>query len=542
MPSISIWRSNMMAARARCVLNDEENALLDDILSIEETSNIPVEVSKLPVEFARALLEDGKLKPNQRAALAFHVHGMRGEDEDLRSAYDIVVGNPVDFGSVLLALQGGRANAEIQWNGRWYPVQVLAEMREDENKLVKHVSVSVVLGMGQCTRDISWAVDPMLFVDSTGKPVERTVLDVLRALGFEPLRMTPREYNLRLMNAERMSADFGKQVWVRGSVVELQPRFWHPGHIGELALGTVEMPRRAIVDTSLEARDGDYGYRFGSFRNVFDMTVSRLPMVRVFSIDLKRYVFVDVDDLTEYDYDATAMDRLYLPAEMKAVLRQVFETPSEQLFGDLIRGQHGGIVVMACGSPGVGKTLTAEVYAEVCARPLYPLEFGELGTTVEQIENNLDLIFGRVVRWNAVLQFDECEVFLGERDADLERSAIVAIFLRMLDYYEGLLFLTTNRPEVIDNAILSRVMLRLEYPDLDATARAGVWRTMLTAAGLTLVGGDFERLARTKINGRQVRNYVRLAKILYPDGQVTGEQMETLFAYGVMSVAPKPTP
>ena len=69
----------------------------------------------------------------------------------------------------------------------------------------------------------------------------------------------------------------------------------------------------------------------------------------------------------------------------------------------------------------------------------------------------------------AVLQFDECEIFLAQRGDGLERSAIVGIFLRMLDYYEGLLFLTTNRPDTLDYAIRSRVMLRLEYPDLDAT-------------------------------------------------------------------------
>ena len=143
---------------------------------------------------------------------------------------------------------------------------------------------------------------------------------------------------------------------------------------------------------------------------------------------------------------------------MKSVLRRVFETPTDKLFGDLIRGKHGGVVILACGSPGVRKTLTAEVYAEMSRRPLYVLEFGELGTTVQEIEHNLERVFARVVRWRAVLQFDECEIFLSQRGNDLERSAIVGIFLRMLDYYEGLLFLTTNRADALDPAIRSRVV------------------------------------------------------------------------------------
>jgi SpoVK/Ycf46/Vps4 family AAA+-type ATPase len=180
----------------------------------------------------------------------------------------------------------------------------------------------------------------------------------------------------------------------------------------------------------------------------------------------------------------------------------------------------------------VGKTLTAEIYAEIARRPLYVLEFGELGTTVEAIEQHLQRVFARVVRWHAVLQFDECEIFLSQRGEDLERSAIVGIFLRMLDYYEGLLFLTTNRPETLDYAIRSRVMLRLEYPDLDHAARAGIWRTMFTAAGLHLSGGGtFGDLAEANINGRQIRNLVRLARILHPAGEVTVAQMREILQF-----------
>src|SRR5439155_25027507 len=149
------------------------------------------------------------------------------------------------------------------------------------------------------------------------------------------------------------------------------------------------------------------------------------------------------------------------------------------------------------GRPGVGKTLTAEVYAETTERPLYVLELGELGTNVQQLEENLSRVFDRVARWNAVLQFDECEIFLAERGEDLERSAIVGSFLRLLDYYQGILFLTTNRAEVPDHAVRSRVMLKLDYPDLDHAARTVIWKTMLDSAGLSLTEGPVGELATT---------------------------------------------
>ena len=75
-------------------------------------------------------------------------------------------------------------------------------------------------------------------------------------------------------------------------------------------------------------------------------------------------------------------------------------------------------------------------------------------------------------------------------------------------------------------------MLRLDYPDLDAAARAVVWRTMLEAAGLELAEGSVEQLAQTNVNGRQIRNLTRLAKILHPGGRVTLEQMRAVLGYG----------
>lgn len=535
MAKITVWRSNLKAAKERCILNEDESAIIDDILSVEETSHISFDANRLPVAYARALLEDGKLKPNQRAVLALRVHGMRGDSPELDSMYSKMVGSPVEFGTVILALNRYAFNIELMWNGRWYPIRLLVDMKEDEDKLVKFVTLHTALGIGSTTCTLGWDIDPAIFLDHDSNRKELSVLNVLESMGFRAVQTKPSDYNLRLVRAQRLSAESGKQVWVKGTVLDLRQKLWRRSSINDLPLGTEDMPRRGVIEPELETEDQGYNPRFGHNTNSFDESVSRVPFVRVFSMDIKDYVFADIDDLADYDYDETALERLYLPEEMKNVLQRVFETPTSELFGDLIRGKHGGVVVLACGSPGVGKTLTAEVYAEITERPLYTLEFGEMGTTVEQIESNLEQIFARIVRWSAVLQFDECEIFLAQRGGDLERSAIVGIFLRMLDYYEGLLFLTTNRPEVLDEAILSRVMLRLDYPDLDRAGRSQIWKSMFSMAGLTLAKDGFEQLAEVEVNGRQIRNYTRLIRIVHPQGNVTIEQIKQLLRYGSTS-------
>ena len=528
MPKLAIYKSLLESARDRSTLSDEALLQVRGLIDLVPSGMQRVELSDYPTEFLRCLLEDSKLKANQRAVLALHLYGIRESQTDRDSIYQIRVGSAIEFGSAFSMLGRQAPNVELRWNGRWYPVVAQALFQEDKQKLAKIVHLGISLGLGAETHDLRWLVDSRVFFDDTGAPTEVTVLQVLEQFGLRRVQTSPAEFNMRLVRAERLAPASGEQVWVKSAVLERQSRFWfHPG-LGERPLGTAEVPRRAIVEPSLDSNGHDGRYGFGRAPGE---STSRMPLVRVFSFDFKSYVYADVDDLEVYEYDQTAIARLFLPGRMKDVLATLFATPTEKLFGDVIRGKHGGIVILASGNPGVGKTLTAEIYAEIARRPLYVLEFGELGTTVKEIEENLELIFARVVRWQAVLQFDECEIFLSQRGDDLERSAIVGIFLRMLDYYEGLLFLTTNRPETLDHAIRSRVMLRLEYPDLDVAARAAIWRTMFEAAGLRLADGEFSRLAEPAVNGRQIRNLVRLARILHPSGEISAPQMLDILEY-----------
>jgi hypothetical protein len=83
------------------------------------------------------------------------------------------------------------------------------------------------------------------------------------------------------------------------------------------------------------------------------------------------------------------------------------------------------------------------------------------------------------------------------------------VFLRKLEYYEGILFLTTNRVAQFDEAILSRIHLLLRYEDLTQVARRQVWRDFLSRAATSSGGVDvtekgLEELAIPPLNGRQV--------------------------------------
>ena len=98
------------------------------------------------------------------------------------------------------------------------------------------------------------------------------------------------------------------------------------------------------------------------------------------------------------------------------------------------------------------------------------------------------------------------------QDADIERNGFVGIFLRLLEYHRGILFLTTNRVESFDDAFKSRISLSLTYDPLDEHARLKVWDTFLARSGVTNV--DSKKFAKYNLNGREIRSILRLATAL----------------------------
>lgn len=115
--------------------------------------------------------------------------------------------------------------------------------------------------------------------------------------------------------------------------------------------------------------------------------------------------------------------------------------------------------------------------------------------------------------WNAVILIDEADIFLEKRtDNDINRNALVGIFLRLLEYHQvcsprnpipskkgkerikisdrypqGIIFLTTNRVKRFDEAFHSRISVALKYPELDEEGRRKVWKILLEAAGINVL-------------------------------------------------------
>jgi SpoVK/Ycf46/Vps4 family AAA+-type ATPase len=139
---------------------------------------------------------------------------------------------------------------------------------------------------------------------------------------------------------------------------------------------------------------------------------------------------------------------------------------------------------------------------------------GDLGTDPYEVESSLQRILKMTTKWKAVLLLDEADVFLEARSThDLERNKLVSIFLRSLEYYEGFLFLTSNRVDNIDAAFESRIHLSLMYGNLSFESRRQIWMTFL-AGNTSFSTEQIDTLAQIELNGRQIKNILKTAQLL----------------------------
>ncbi|KAF1958093.1 P-loop containing nucleoside triphosphate hydrolase protein [Byssothecium circinans] len=255
----------------------------------------------------------------------------------------------------------------------------------------------------------------------------------------------------------------------------------------------------------------------------------------------RTYDLVDVDGLESPAMAEMAIDKLVMDQQSKDMIKAIAKTytesnPTGRFSADFISGKGEGQILLLHGPPGTGKTLTAESVAEYTRRPLLSITAADLGHEPEALERNLLRFFKDANDWDAIVLLDEADVYLQQRSMhDLQRNSIVSgkspypwLFLRALDYFQGILFLTTNRVGQFDEAFMSRIHLSLGYNKLDDQARDQIWQNLFEKLRADHEQGgpeiqyqyDAKEYVRSKEvrklawNGREIRNAFQTAVAL----------------------------
>lgn len=245
---------------------------------------------------------------------------------------------------------------------------------------------------------------------------------------------------------------------------------------------------------------------------------------RIKGYNLRRKIWYDLaaDRISDVVWNQEAFQSLVIERREKDLIQALVMNQIEaEKSTDLISGKGNGLILLLHGGPGTGKTLTAESVAEIAKKPLYRVTCGDVGTKAEDVEKYLEsvLYLGRI--WGCVVLLDEADVFLEQRSLeDLERNALVSVFLRVLEYYEGILILTSNRVGTFDEAFRSRIQLALHYPSLGPQQRYRIWKTFINrleavneeAIDIEDLRDHLGALKDEKLNGRQIRNVITTAR------------------------------
>ncbi|KAI0449572.1 hypothetical protein F5B21DRAFT_493954 [Xylaria acuta] len=245
-----------------------------------------------------------------------------------------------------------------------------------------------------------------------------------------------------------------------------------------------------------------------------------------FNMQDKTWKKLAIANVNDVDWDEKAFDNLVIDPDSKDVIQALVTNKIQNSMStDLVRGKGSGLILLLHGPPGTGKTLTAESVAEHARKPLYRVTCGDIGTKPEAVEQYLKRVLNLGKSWDCVVLLDEAEVFLQERSLeDIERNALVSVFLRHLEYYDGILILTSNRVATFDEGFRSRIQLAIHYPKLEQAGRRRVWENFvnrlnddpIASADVDIrnLRSNLTELSKFNLNGREIRNAISVARPL----------------------------
>ncbi|KAH9206633.1 P-loop containing nucleoside triphosphate hydrolase protein, partial [Leptodontidium sp. 2 PMI_412] len=233
-------------------------------------------------------------------------------------------------------------------------------------------------------------------------------------------------------------------------------------------------------------------------------------------------VMVAVTQLSPVQWNKLAFKQLVLDEKKKATIRSLVQNHSEEFSNsteDIIKGKGDGLVIVLHGPPGVGKTLTAESVAEFTEKPLITLRVSNLLTDRVDFSTTISKFLAYSVQLGAILLLDEADVILESRSyEDIKRNGMVSTFLQTLEYFKGIMFMTTNRIGTMDHAFQSRIQFAAEYTTLSTTTRRKIWKVFIERLENDDSRDDLldnmDYLKDLKLNGRQIRNTMKLAQSL----------------------------
>jgi hypothetical protein len=221
--------------------------------------------------------------------------------------------------------------------------------------------------------------------------------------------------------------------------------------------------------------------------------------------------------------DDTRSELFLLEQRCRSRERLVGVLPASMAIGS------AGVRVLFTGPSGAGKTLAARLLGAALEMDVYAVEVGRLvDKYLGETEKNLTAVFSRAAELDAILLVDEGDSLMASRTdvrtsndryANLQTNHL----LQQLEAHDGIVLVTTNAGDRIDQAFLRRIDVVVEFRAPDALQRWEIWQRHLPPDHEVDDRALGEIAARCTLMGGQIRNAVLHAWLLaLEDGRGSG--------------------
>jgi hypothetical protein len=185
-----------------------------------------------------------------------------------------------------------------------------------------------------------------------------------------------------------------------------------------------------------------------------------------------------------------------------------------------------GVRALFVGESGTGKTLAASYIATALGSPLYRVDLSSvMNKYIGESEKNLSQLLDYAAAGDVVLLFDEADSLFGSRSEGKETgeryaNMLTNFLLTRIENHPGVVILTTNGKERIDNAFNRRIDVEVDFPLPGYEERLSLWRSHLGEQQAISQEAFGTIASYCDFTGGQVRNAVLAAATCAEDEQI----------------------
>ena len=191
-----------------------------------------------------------------------------------------------------------------------------------------------------------------------------------------------------------------------------------------------------------------------------------------------------------------------------------------------------GVRALFSGPSGTGKTLAARLLASTLQMDVYRLDLSSVvNKYIGETEKNLNLILSRAEELDVILLLDEGDALLTQRTGvqssnDRYANLETNFLLQRLESFEGILVVTTNASERIDNAFQRRMDVVISFSPPSPPERWAIWQLHLPSDHAVDYSLLEEVAGRCVLSGGQIKNAALHASLLaLEDGGIVTSAM-----------------